>query len=358
MRFFNVTALLFPKFKNELYSAILVGAAMIALSGCSDKMFTPPQPVTEATIETLKLSVLSRNLIETRYKPTSSPNRYDAQIKWPSYDGSIKFFDEKKVSLSEEAIKSNEFFIEGLEGGVERTFILETQSKDKTLRTQIELILLPPKDLVLGQSLSADQDLNVTAGRVFISDNVTIFTNDHCLSFEFNELIVGNNVKIYNFDPNAKAVTEKNGRNGGCLKLKGKIAKGFIKLFSNSEQGGDGVPGFPRCLGTHAAEVFHDCFGTNGGHSGMRGSFLLELENSSNFDFDFKILDITGGSRGEKNPSLNPHDRTTICLAFKGDGRQRYLTCDIESIKGNAAAGGKMCFKLKTGVDYECIEKN
>ena len=358
MRFFNVMALLYPNFRNEFHSAILVGAAIIGLSSCSDKMFTPPQPATEAAVETPKVSVLSRNLIETRYKPTSSPNRYDAQIKWPSYDGSIRLFDEKKVSLSDEAIKSNEFNIEGLEGGVERIFILETQNKDKTMRTQIELLLLPPKDLVLGQSLNADQDLNVTAGRIFISDNVTIFTNDHCLSFEFNELIVGNNVKIYNFEPNTKAVTEKNGRNGGCFKLKGKTAKGFIKFFSNSEQGGDGVPGFPRCLGTHAAEVFYDCFGTNGGNSGKRGSFLLELENSSNFDFDFKILDVAGGARGEKNPSLTPHDRTKICLAFKGDGRQRYLTCDIESIKGNDAAAGKMCFKLKTGVDYECIEKN
>lgn len=365
MRFFNVMGLFYPKFKNEVILRSLPIAALMLLTSCSEKMFDPPPVAAEPVVEAPKVSVLSRNLIETKYQPTATPNRYNAKIKWPAYEGTIKFYDEKKVSLTEEPIKSEEYVIQGLEGGTERTFILETLSKDKNSRTQIELLLLPPKDIILGQNISATQDLSILAGRIFIADNVTILTNDRCLSFEFNELIIGNNVSVYNFDPSTKAPQEKNGRDGGCLKLKGKSATGYIKFFSNSEQGGDGFLGFPRCEGTHATEIYWDCYGTNGGNSGKRGSFLLELENATNFDFDFKILDVLGGLRGEKNPNLNAHERTKICSAhienYKTNPnyiRERHFKCDVAPTAGLNATGGKMCFKLKLGMDYECIEKN
>lgn len=355
MRFFNVMGLLFPKFEKFQKTGILVSAA-IMICGCSDKMFDNPELKPDPVIE--KVTVLSRNLIQIKYQPTFAPNRYDAQITWPAFDGIVKFYDEKKTSLTEEPIRSNEFTIEDLEGGTERTFILETLSKDKLMRTQIELTLLPPKDVVFSENFSATKNLDVVAGRIFISDNVTILSNEFCLNFEFNELILGNNVKFYNFEPNAKAAPESNGRNGGCVKLKGKSAKGFLKIFSNSEQGGDGVLGFPRCLGTHEAECYYDCWGTNGGHSGRRGTFQIDLETSDNFDFDFKILEIPGGVRGEKNPSLTRKQRSDTCVAFKGNGRERYLKCDVEPTAGSDAMGGKICFKIKTGNNYECIEKN
>lgn len=342
-----------------IFHSVLI---LLLFASCSDDMFKqlPQAPV----VEEAKVSILSRKMINIDYIPTGMPNRYDAKVSWPSFKGSIKVLDSEQRTLSEYPVTDNRYTLRNLEGGQELTINFETYSSERQTKSVIKLFLLPPKDIVFDKSFSLSENQEFTAGRVFILDQVKIYTNEFCLRLNFNELIIGTGVEAYHFSQNQKASAEVNGKHGGCLTLIGKKASGFIKFRINSEAGGDGIRGFPRCGGTHAAEVFYDCYGTNGGSSGQRGQFLIELENSDEFEYDFDFLEVLGGSQGTKNLELTPQQRTKICLDWIKQNPQgpywveRYKSCDRVSVAGKSASGGKICFKLNKEASYECIEKN
>lgn len=348
---------------NHIIRLFHVIPILLLIVGCSEDMFNP-QPQTPIVEEEVKVSVLSRKMISIEYVPTGLPNRYDVKVTWPSFKGSIKVIDSEQRVLSEYPVTDDRYMIRNLEGGQELTINLETYSSERQTKSLIELVLLPPKDIVFDQSFSLSENQEFTAGRVFILDQVKIYTNEFCLRLKFNELIIGSGVEAYHFPQNQKASAETNGKHGGCLELIGKKASGFMKFKINSEAGGDGIRGFPRCGGTHAAEVFYDCYGTNGGSSGQRGQFFIELESSDEFDYDFDFLEVPGGSQGTKNLELTTQQRGKICLDWVKQNlqgpawRERYLSCDRVSTAGKSASGGKICSKLNREASYECVEKN
>lgn len=341
---------------------IIIPILICLVTGCSDDLFE--QKNDQVTTQEMKMSILSRKMINIEYIPSGMPNRYDAIVTWPAFKGTVKVLDSDQKNLSEYPVTDNHYTVRNLEGGQDVTINLETYSSDRQTKSVIELSLLPPKDIVFNQSFSLSENQEFTAGRVFILDQVKIYTNEFCLRLNFNELIIGSDVEAYHFLQNQKASAETNGKRGGCLELVGKRASGFIKFKINSEAGGDGIGGLPRCLGTHAAEVFYDCYGTSGGSSGQRGQFLIELENSNEFDYDFDFLEVLGGLQGAKNPEFTPQQRSKICVDWIKRNPQgpfwveRYKSCDRVSAAGKSASGGKICFKLNKEASYECVEKN
>jgi len=335
---------------------------ILLITGCSDDLFE--QKIEQVPTQEMKMSILSRKMINIEYIPSGMPNRYDAIVTWPAFKGTVKVLDSDQKNLSEYPVTDNHYTIRNLEGGKELTIFIETYSSERQSKSVVELVLLPPKDIVFSQSFSLSENQEFTAGRVFILDQVKIYTNEFCLRLNFNELILGSGVEAYHFLQNQRASAEADGKHGGCLELIGRKASGFIKFRINSEAGGDGIRGFPRCGGTHTAEVFYDCYGTNGGSSGHRGQFLIELENSNEFEYDFDFLEVPGGLQGIKNLELTSQQRSKICLDWTKQNPQgslwveRYKNCDRVSTAGISASGGKICTKLNKEASYECVEKN
>lgn len=361
MRFFNVMALLFPKFENVQKLRILVGAAIIFAYGCSDKMFDKAEePLTEPQIERVK--VLSKNLIKVSYTPTSTPNVYNADLTWPNFDGSIKILNSENKYLNYEPITKNNFTITNLQGGDESTYVIETYNQDQNVKRQIEIKLLPPKDLVVTGVLTATKNDSITYGRIFMTDGSKLFSNEFIFQVNFNELVIGNNVEIGNFAVNQRAPLDADGRNGGILQLRGKKITGQVKININGEHGGNGSEGQYRCY-SDWDDV--DCNGLNGKNAGARGRIEITLEESSRNDFfpEPTFYDATGGVAGissAQNGKPNKQKRLE-CMAWI-NGKNKPIPkpyCLITPKNGTGVSnGGSICIKFNKDTDYECIEKN
>lgn len=344
-------------------SIIIFMFSVVCTQSCQEQngLFGEDIPESRQELE-LKVNVLSHNNIITQYIPTGTPNRYDAKISWPRFNGTIKLRNSDQSLINDDPISTNQYLVRNLEGGQKRIINFETYNTERTAKSQIEIILLPPKDIVFEQSFALTEDKEISAGRIFILDLVKIYTNQFCFKLKFNELIIGYGVEIYNFAPDQKAASETDGKSGGCFELEGNRAVGVMKLKINSEGGGDGKKGFPRCEGTHAAEIFYDCFGTNGASSGLRGNFQIELENSSEFQYDYEFLEVPGGARGAKDVDLTTKQRTEVCSAWLNPRKPaevmiaRHKSCDVASKDGERAIGGKICVKLSKDSNYECSQ--
>lgn len=361
MRFFNVMALLFPKFENVQKLRILVGAAIIFAYGCSDKMFdNAEEPPTEPQIERVK--VLSKNLIKVSYTPTSTPNVYNADLTWPDFDGSIKILNSENKYLNYEPITKNNFTISNLQGGDESTYVIETYNLDQNVKRQIEIKLLPPKDLVVTGVLAARKNDSITYGRIFLTDGSKLFSNEFILQVNFNELVIGNNVEIGNFSVDQRAAIDTDGRNGGILQLRGKKITGQTRININGEHGGNGSEGQFRCYSDWDST---DCNGLSGKNAGARGRIEITLEESNENTFfpEPLFLDGTGGSAGRssaqngKTPSQK-HFECADWLSKKNKPIPKPYCNVLPKNGAGVSNGGSICIKFNKDTDYECIEKN
>ncbi|MFN3453762.1 MAG: hypothetical protein ACK41T_02305 [Pseudobdellovibrio sp.] len=335
----------------------------INLYSCADKLFeNKNQNQTENQDITLK--ILSRENIKITYLATHKSNTYNVELSWPEFDGLVNIREENSDKyINDEPIKSNKFLIKDMLGGSEVTYILETYNLERNLRKQIGLKLLPPKDLVLSGIVSLSQDTKYIYDKVIISDNTEIYSNQYNLEIKFNELVIGNNVIISHYPTNQVAVVNQHGRDGGSISFNGRFASGYLKIVLNSEKGTNGEQGFPRCLSFAENEFWHDCYGTSGGNTGKRGQVYIDLEDSTQFDYNFEFQNIEGGSKGEKLVNIDRSQRDRICRAWQAKSnieqhKERFNKCDKESVNGLSASGGKLCIKLNKGSDYDCKEQN
>lgn len=347
-------------FLKGVLLSILV-TAQVGLSGCSESLMDKPKNQEQVQIE--KIKTLSRGQIKIEYTPTQTPNVYSAVLTWPTFDGAIKIRNSENTYVTNDLIVENQFDINNLTGGNEVKYFFETLSKERAQKSEIELTLLPPKDLVLTGVLSLTKDENYTFGRVFLSDDLRIYTNQFRINIKFNTLFIGKNVALLNFPLDKKAAQNTEGLSGGSATLSGENAFGFLKIYINSEFGADGEKGFPRCISFATEEFWHDCFGTNGRNSGARGSFYIELNGNENFDFSYDFVEVRGGVAGEKTINIDRYQRDKICRDWQkitptSSYSERFKTCDIASTSGSSASGGKICLKLNKDSNYECTEKN
>lgn len=344
----------------KLFIVILIS---INLFSCADKLFENKNqnPINNQDVT---LKILSRENIKITYLATNKSNTYNVELAWPGFDGLVNIREENSEKyINDEPIRSNKFLIKDMLGGAEVTYILETYNSERNLRKQIGLKLLPPKDLVLSGVVSINQDTKYIYDKVIISDNTEIYSNHFNLDIEFNELVIGNNVIVTHFPLNKIAMANTPGRDGGSITINGRKAYGYLKIILNSEKGGNGQLGFPQCLDPIGTGMMKDCYGNSGGNTGKRGNLYINLEDSTHFDYIFEFQNIEGGLRGEKQTNLDPRQRFKICEDWKKNItteliKERYNKCEIESVNGLPASGGRLCTKLNKGSDYDCKEQN
>jgi len=343
---------------------ILLILMSFILCGCEDVEFDKPKTDSPTPLTNERVQILSRSQIAVKYIPTSEANIYDAQITWPSFDGFINFKNAERKYINERSFDQNQYLLKSLQGGIETTYFLEFSNSYRNQKSEIELKLLPPKDLVIQENMNLNQDLQLSSNRIFIKDSVRIYTNQFCLKMNFNKLLIGNDVQFANYPLNQKALANTKGRDGGCIQLSGQSAIGNLKIFLNSEAGGDGDSGFPRCLSMSYEDQNTDCYGEPGQDSGIRGSAIIQIENTQNLNLDYSFIEVSGGIRGlYSNYIQDPQARYLKCRNFLENSsseaqRARYKTCSIETSNGKNASGGQICLKLSKDAQYECIDKN
>ena len=347
---------------NLLSKGILLSILSFGSYGCSDSLLSPePKIAEEQAVE--KVKVLTRNNISLIYLPTQLANIYNVMISWPDYDGDVYIKSPDGAILLNSA-QSTEQLISNLQGGIEKTYVVVTTNKDRGIKSEIEIKLLPPKDLVIHGIMSLVENTSLTYGRIFLQDDLKIYTNQFCLKLKFNELIVSNRVHISGYPLNQKAQPNTQGQDSGCVEIKGKSATGFLKIYINSESGGDGDIGFPRCLAPSDAEQNTDCYGLSGKNAGRRGDFEIDVENTENFSIDYSFIEVSGGLRGA-NSNINQDyiSRNKICAKFRDRAKpqdliNRFNSCGTVSVDGENAHGGKICIKLNKDSNYDCVEKD
>lgn len=334
----------------------ILATSQIILSGCSDDIIDDEKKPEEQIFEIQKLKVLSRKQISVVYKPTLNPNIYSAVLKWPAFDGIVKLKNKENLYIEDDLNIENEFTIKNLIGGSEYIFFSEISNSSRQQKSEVEINLLPPKDLVLSGNLSFSKNQKLVYERVFISDEAKIYTNEFQVDIEFNELIVGNRVEIFNFNPDLKSEINSVGKDGGVLSMRGPAAKGFLNVYLNGQAGSDGDTGFLRCQSEYDQQW---CLGTNGSNAGARGRFLIELEESipDQFDFEYKFLDTKFGQAGVTNRIPN-NKIYNECNWYRTHPREPKVCNLVEPMNGKPTDGGSVCFKYNKDTNYECIEKN
>ena len=321
------------------------------LASCSEKLFEekPVQATDKVVVEEVRLKSLSRDNVKIEYTPTNRPNIYNVGLSWPKFEGEIRIKDSEKKYIPTENEDMNTFVLPGLEGGVERLYYLETFKPESNLYSEIELKIMPPKDLVLSGEIILKENTTFIAETIFIADDTKIHNNVYNLEIIFSKLILGKNVVISPYPINQKAALDTIGRDGGNIKIQGEQAFGNLYVYMNSEAGGDGSTGGISC---RSGWVVSMCEGYLGKNSGKIGTAVIEIDNSNDLILTSQILKMAGGSAGAKFPGVGK-DAARFC----GDNPHHVIDpkiCNVAPISGFAATGGKICFKSSSESQYEC----
>ena len=328
--------------------------------GCSDDVFDHKQP--DQAIQVEKAKALNHSEIKIEYISTLNPNFYNAKIFWPEFDGEIKFKNSDQKYINDEVILTNNYTIENLEGGVEKSFFLEMQNNKRNQNMEIELKLLPPKDLILSGDFEINKNQVFTSNRIFIKAGSRIKSNQFSLTLNFSELIIEPNVIFSNFTLNQKEDFENIAKTGGMIIFNGGRIIGHLEIKLNSQAGGDAPAAYPLCVSS--TDYWNrECFGKNGGDAGGRGHFLIDLnQEKRTLALDYEFVEVLGGKQGPHSSIRSDREKGDYCQNLKrskrGDDPVYALkNCPSSSFDGKPATGGSICLKLNKDSDYECTEK-
>lgn len=338
------------KSKN-LFSYLL---SAIALSGClkiSKKSDSAKAQEFREPQQLELVDVLSRHQVKMTYIPTTKPNIYDVELNWPRFNGVITILNDKKELLSRELTSQDEFLIQDLEGGLEKTIYLQTYKPATNLFTEIELKIMPPKDLVLSGTLVLRENTTLVANRIFITNDTKIHNTSHNLEITFSQLILGKNVLISPYPIDQRALPDTIGSDSGNIKIQGDQAYGNLTVYMNSEGGGNGSQGGVSC---RSGWVEAMCQGYVGKNSGKVGSAIIELVDSTNLVLTNQVLRMPGGVGGAKYPGQGK-DAAKICGNTPHSVIEANI-CNTPPVAGASATGGKICFKSSRESSYECKE--
>ena len=236
------------------------------------------------------------------------------------------------------------------------------QNNKRNQNMEIELKLLPPKDLILSGDFEINKDRVFTANRIFIKAGSRIKSNQYNLTLNFSELIIEPNVIFSHFNLNQKVNFEAIAKSGGLITLNGGRVIGHLEIKINSEAGGDAPKAYPLCV-SYSSYWNQECFGKNGGDAGVRGNILINLtQDKRTLDLDSEFVEVLGGKLGPHSSTRSPKEKGEYCQILskskRGDDPIFSLkNCAISSIDGKAASGGSICLKLDKDSNYECIEK-
>lgn len=337
---------------------LIVSAGLI--TSCNDNLIRDTAQEKSEITEVKELTnLISINQIKISYQGQTRPNTYTAQIEWPAFDGTIYFLDHSKVKLSYDPITTNQFKISDLQGGVEKIIFLKAINEKRNQNLEIELKLLPPKDLVIDGQYNFNKSQNLPFERIFINDNSHLITEEHTIRLQFNELHIGNNVSVSHFLPTQNSTFQINGRNGGSLELIGYKAIGFIKFNINAEGGSNGRDGFLNCNSVNLTNPY--CLPESGTSPGSRGNYLLDIQNVDYFGFSYQFLDPKVGQPGINN-TTPLRDHANLCNWYKNHPNENpglNFNCNltIQPKSGIPSSGGSICIKNNKGNNYECVSK-
>ena len=232
---------------NLLSKGILLSILGFSIYGCSDHVFDAENKKNEIEVQIEKVKTLNHSEITIEYIPTLNPNFYNAKVKWPDFDGEIKFKNSEQKYINDEVILTNNYIIENLEGGIEKSFFLEMQNIKRNQNTEIELKLLPPKDLVISGEFEINKDRVFSSNRIIIKSGSRIKSNEYNLTLNFSMLVIEPNVIFSNFTLNQKVVFEKSAKSGGTIIFNGGRIIGHLELKLNSQAGGDAPMAYALC---------------------------------------------------------------------------------------------------------------
>ncbi len=249
------------------------------------------------------------------------PNDYKIQFKWPIREGTFTLFEGSKKITS---VPANAQTLEvPAEAGMTHSFVfIHTDASDHELgRFNVQVPV--PKDLVFAQSMTLDQDIKITGGRLFLGLGAVITTQGHHLEILVDELHA-DGATLQTWPSGAKAQADTTGRSGGQMTVVTQKAFGQLLVYLRGEAGGDGSDGTaapPQPKGQTGANAVYDydiinagpakCVhgassGENGkpghpglpGHNGQRGgsSGKLNFKVTELSQLDLKHISIPGDS--------------------------------------------------------------
>lgn len=208
---------------------------------------------------------------------------------------------------------------------------------------------ITPVVFTLNTVWSLTDHAEIIADEVRLSSLARIYTNQFKLSIHAKKLIVEQGALIQTFDENhARAWVETAAVDGGTIDIKIAEAEGYLQVFMNGQQGGEGKSGWIlSIMGTTTM-----CQPNSGWNSGRSGSFFLEADQATHFFITTQMQVAEPGPIGVlenvfvrgpellKDPSHNKYPR--------------FENCQNNPVPGKPGSAGQICMRLKADESPQC----
>ena len=337
---------------TSLTRLILVSSAFLCLISCAEEEKDPagavaPSPVAETRKNSESVPQVSSeqssfgaNYFKATVIENSEPNSYEVQITWVPFKGVVRVLDQSNlvrlVAGDQAAVALP------VVGGRLVNLTIEGKKDSQTEAESYPISMQIPKDFVVGGAWTLSENTKIDANRVFLQ-GATITTLNY--SFVVNaKNFKSENTVIQNFETNAKAPREMNGRHGGAVGITADRAQGHLSVILRGEDGGDGK------IGKLKGSTFMDtqpliCPGTNGGKGGNAGSLVVIAKEGTALVVNSKMELASGGVGGIRGgyPSANPDDYISVCDYNAPNG-----------VNGTPGLPGKSCVKYSSEQAPDC----
>jgi hypothetical protein len=222
-------------------TSLYLGACEGQFDGSDDKHTTPVAPQQSSAPEPEK-DVHYYNVDDFTYtlKGESEPHSYVLSVFWPKTQRTVSVSLNKKIVKVIKPEEGNSF-IQSLPDKTKFQLQILSES-DQPLK---EWIFETPSDFVFNSTEILSQDIEVKANRVFFRSKSHIETRKFNLSVFADEIYFEEGAKIINFIEIPAAETQKDGVNGGDVKILARVALGKIEIELNGGDGGKGIKAFP-----------------------------------------------------------------------------------------------------------------
>ncbi|AFX99792.1 hypothetical protein [Bdellovibrio bacteriovorus] len=338
-------------FASSFLSFILLNGVGCAFKKADKKdakqSTTAEEVVTE--IERVKQEALKKQTIKLEdfdfeVHEGKTANQYSVSIHYPTIEGLVVY-----IALESNIPNLHSGIVLDAEGGKKLKFTITAYNSAGVLVLNATKLIEVPLDIVVSGLYPLQKDLNLKIGRLYLNEDSVLKTNGYLLSIEANQILVGRNSRILNFDQN-DIWTSSAQQSGGSISIRAKKASGYLIInlqgakgkngrsgteiehtrgLSSARNGFDGDPGEwdgdedcteDRFSGQQRCGVINiRCTnqpsngedgenGANGqdGEAGVRGgdsgSLFVQIKDDSYFTLNVSVMPGTGGLGGAGAP--------------------------------------------------------
>lgn len=309
------------------------------LSACSVALEDKNTSDTPAKMEKTSRGLLLGEL-EQELRGLDKPNQYEYSIQWPAFTGELRISESGKL-LAIVPGEQGHFIVENVIGGSRLRFLYEQIVEGKIVAHFLAPVVVP-RDFELNAISYLSKDETIQAARVFLGPGAVVYTREHSLNIQTNEL-VSDGATLQNFlETDRVEEREKNGRSGGQIKIVAEKARGQLNVELSGEPAGNGRDGVKlRAMGHKG------CWGSNGGNGGDAGQFILDVVEDSQFRYHVKNRPGSGGIAGIRGGAFLETSRSVSVFPCYSK---------VPGVNGSPGKAGRICTKRGSDKELVCLD--